>query len=102
MKLVIAIIRPALLPDVKEVLFDEKVEGFSVTDVMGCGNQWGHTESEKNTTVESNLIRKIKIEFQVAGTRVRPVIDKIMRVCRSGRIGDGKIFVLNVSNSVAM
>ncbi len=102
MKLVIAVIRPTKLPDVKDVLLDEKVEGFSVTEVMGCGSQSGNTESEKNSTVETNLLRKIKVEIEVPDKRVRPVIDKIAGVCRSGRIGDGKIFVLNVPLYVDM
>jgi nitrogen regulatory protein P-II 1 len=102
MKLVVAIIRPGKLPDVKDALLDENIEGFSAFEVMGCGNQWGHTESEKSSTVESSLIRKTKVEIEVPDTGVRKVIDKITGVCRSGRIGDGKIFVYNLPQSVAL
>jgi nitrogen regulatory protein PII len=102
MKLVVAVIRPTKLPDVKDVLLDETVEGFSVTEVMGCGSQSGHTESEKNSAFETNLLRKIKVEIEVPDKRVRALIGKIAGVCRSGRIGDGKIFVLNVPHTVSM
>jgi nitrogen regulatory protein P-II 1 len=96
MKLVIAIIRPTKLSEVKDVLLEEKVERFVITDVMGCGSQRGYTESYKNTTVEVNLIKKAKIEIEVSDKKVRSVVQKIIAVCRSGRFGDGKIFVVNV------
>jgi nitrogen regulatory protein PII len=96
MKLVIAIVRPTKVAEVKDVLFEEKVERFVVTDVMGCGSQKGYTESFKNTTVEVNLLKKAKIEIEVPDKKVRSVVQKIITVCRSGRFGDGKIFVVNV------
>jgi nitrogen regulatory protein P-II 1 len=96
MKLVIAIIRPTKLSEVKDVLLEEKVERFVITDVMGCGSQRGYTESYKNTTVEVNLIKKAKIEIEVSDKKVLSVVQKIIAVCRSGRFGDGKIFVVNV------
>jgi nitrogen regulatory protein P-II 1 len=96
MKLVIAIVRPTKVAEVKDVLFEEKVDRFVVTDVMGCGSQKGYTESFKNTTVEVNLLKKAKIEIEVADKKVRSVVQKIIAVCRSGRFGDGKIFVVNV------
>ncbi len=102
MKLVVAIIRPGKLPDVKDALLDDDIEGFSATEVMGCGNQWGHTESEKNSTVESNLMKKAKIELEVPDASVKKVVERITGVCRSGRIGDGKIFVLNLAQTMAL
>ncbi len=102
MKLVVAIIRQAKLPDVKDALLNEEVQSFSVLEVMGCGNQWGRTESEKNSTVESTLIKKTKLEIEVPEKSVQSVIGKIVGVCRSGRIGDGKIFVLNIPQCVTL
>jgi nitrogen regulatory protein PII len=102
MKLVIAIIRPAKVSEVKDVLFEEKVERFVVTDVMGCGSQKGYTESYKNTTVEVNLIKKAKLEIEVADKKVRSVVQKIIAVCRSGRFGDGKIFVVNIPKYIEL
>jgi nitrogen regulatory protein P-II 1 len=96
MKLVIAVIRPTKLLEVKDVLIEEKIERFVVTDVMGCGSQKGYTESYKNTTVEVNLLKKAKIEIEVSDKRVCSVIQRIIAVCRSGQFGDGKIFVVNV------
>jgi|WetSurMetagenome_2_1015567.scaffolds.fasta_scaffold00008_3 nitrogen regulatory protein PII len=102
MKLVVAIIRPGKVPDVTEALRDEGVNGFSATEVMGCGNQWGRTESEKNSTVESNLIRKTKVEFEVEEPAVSTVVARIVGACRTGRIGDGKIFVFDVRESTVV
>jgi nitrogen regulatory protein PII len=100
MKLIVAIIRPGKLSDVREALLDEPVESFTAFEVMGCGNQWGHTESEKNSTIESNLMKKVKIEIEIPEANARSVMNKIVTACRSGRIGDGKIFVLNASQCI--
>jgi nitrogen regulatory protein PII len=100
MKLVSAIIRPGKLQDLQDMLLNEGVDRFTVINVMGCGSQAGYTESYKNTTVEVNLLKKMKIEIQVADERVRSLIDRIITLCRSGKIGDGKIFVMNIPESV--
>lgn len=102
MKLVIAVIRPTKVSEVKDVLIEEKVERFAITDVMGCGSQKGYTESYKNTTVEVNLLKKAKIEMEVSDKRVRSVVQKIIAICRSGRFGDGKIFVVNIPRYVEL
>ena len=78
------------------MLRNEGVERFTVVNVMGCGNQSGYTESYKNTTVEVNLLKKMKLEFEVPDEKVRTLIDQIIKLCRSGKIGDGKIFVMNI------
>jgi nitrogen regulatory protein PII len=96
MKLIAAIIRPGKLQDLQEILLDEGVDGLTVNNVMGCGNQRGYTESFNNTTIEVNLIKKMKIEIEVPDEKVRTLIEKIIKLCRSGKIGDGKIFVMNI------
>jgi nitrogen regulatory protein PII len=97
MKLVSAIIRPGTLQDVRDMLRSEGVERFTVVNVMGCGTQSGYTESFKNTTIEVNLLKKMKLEIEVPDEKVRPTIDRLIKLCRSGKIGDGKIFVMNIS-----
>ena len=77
----------------------EGVERFTVVNVMGCGNQSGYTESYKNTTVEVNLMKKMKLEFEVPDEKAPALIGRIINLCRSGKIGDGKIFVMNISRS---
>jgi nitrogen regulatory protein P-II 1 len=96
MKLVSAIIRPGKLQDIQDMLQSEGVERFTVVNVMGCGNQSGYTESYKNTTIEVNLLKKMKLEFEIPDEKVSTLIDQIIRLCRSGKIGDGKIFVMNI------
>jgi nitrogen regulatory protein P-II 1 len=99
MKLITAIIRPGTLQEIRDMLQSEGVEQFTVVNVMGCGNQSGYTESYKNTTIEVNLLKKMKLEFEVPDEKVRVLIDQIIKLCRSGKIGDGKIFVMNVPQS---
>jgi nitrogen regulatory protein P-II 2 len=99
MKLLTAIVRPGKIQDVQDMLLDEGVERFSVMNVMGCGNQSGYTESYKNTNIEVNLLKKMKIEIEIPDQKVRPLIDRITQLCRSGKIGDGKIFVMNIPQS---
>jgi nitrogen regulatory protein PII len=96
MKLISAIIRPGKLQDIQDLLRSEGVERFTVVNVMGCGNQSGYTESYKNTTIEVNLLKKMKLEFEVPDEKVRILTDRIIKLCRSGKIGDGKIFVMNI------
>jgi nitrogen regulatory protein P-II 2 len=100
MKLLTAIIRPGKLQDIQDMILHEGVDRFMVVNVMGCGSQAGYTESFKNTTVEVNLVKKMKIEIQVADEKVRSLIDHIITLCRSGKIGDGKIFVMNIPECI--
>ncbi len=96
MKMVIAIIQPTRLPDVKQALFDAKVTKMTVTNVIGCGQQAGYTESYRGSIVEVNLLKKVRIEVAVNEDYVQPTIDAIIRGARTGNIGDGKIFVLDL------
>jgi len=96
MKLVSAIVRPGTLQDFQVMLLDQGVGMFTVVNVMGCGSQSGYTESYRNTTVEVNLLKKMKIDMEVPDEKVSPLIDRIISLCRSGKIGDGKIFVTDI------
>jgi nitrogen regulatory protein P-II 1 len=100
MKLVTAIIRPSRVLDVKDVLSDEPIERFTVTDVMGCG-AYGRISSRKST-IEVDLLKNAKIEIEVSAESVRSVIDKIINVCRSGKPGDGKIFVATIPECISL
>lgn len=99
MKLISAIIRPGKMQDIQEMLRAESVERFTVVNVMGCGNQGGYSESGKNATVEVNLMKKMKLEFEAPDEKAPVLIGRIVNLCRSGKIGDGKIFVMNISQS---
>ncbi len=100
MKMVVAIIQPARLPDVKQALFDAKVTKMTVTNVIGCGQQAGYTESYRGSIVEVNLLKKVRLEIGVNDDFVQPTIDAIIRGARTGNIGDGKIFVTDLPRCV--
>lgn len=96
MKMVVAIVRPEALEDVKEALFKAEIFKMTVNHVKGCGQQKGYTESYRGTIINVNLLNKVRIEIVVNDDYVKPTIDAIMDVARTGNIGDGKIFVLPV------
>jgi len=100
MKMIVAIIQPAKLPDVKKALFEAEVRKMTVTNVIGCGQQAGYTESYRGSVIEVNLIKKIRLEIAVNDNYVKPTIDAIIKGARSGNIGDGKIFVLDLPQCI--
>ena len=100
MKLIIAMIQPHKLPDVKEALFDAEVHKMTVTNALGCGQQKGFTETYRGVIHEVNLLKKIRLEIAVNEDFVQPTIDAIIRGARSGNIGDGKIFVLDLTECI--
>ena len=100
MKLVIAYIQPEKLNDVKQALYEAEVFKVSVTNALGCGQQRGYTESYRGVAVEVNLLKKVRLEIAVNESFVQPTIDAIIRGARTGRIGDGKIFVLNLTECI--
>ena len=102
MKLITAIIRTAKLEEVHEMLLSAPIERFTVTNVMGCGTQQGYTESFRNTTIEVNLIKKMKVDIEVQANKVQTIITSIMRICRSGKVGDGKIFVFDIPTCITL
>jgi nitrogen regulatory protein P-II 2 len=96
MKLIIAMIQPYKLPDVKRALFDARVYKMTVNNALGCGQQKGYTETYRGVVEEVNLLKKVRLEIAVNEDFVEPTIDAIIKGARTGNIGDGKIFVLNL------
>ncbi|MBU0571923.1 MAG: P-II family nitrogen regulator [Candidatus Omnitrophica bacterium] len=100
MKLIIAMIQPHKLPDVKAALFDADVHKMTVTNALGCGQQKGYTETYRGVVHEVNLLKKIRLEIAVNQDFVKPTIDAIMKGARTGTIGDGKIFILDLPRCI--
>jgi nitrogen regulatory protein P-II 1 len=100
MKLIIAYIQPHALNDVKQELYKAEVYKISVTNAMGCGQQKGYTEHYRGVEVEVNLLKKVRVEIAVNDNFVKPTIDAIIRGARSGEIGDGKIFILPIEETI--
>lgn len=94
MKLIIAVVQPEKLTEVKQALADAQVGKMTVSNVIGCGSQGGYTENYRGAVEEVNLLDKVRFEIAVNDDYVQPAIDAIIKGARSGKIGDGKIFVL--------
>lgn len=100
MKLIVAIIQPHKLTDVKQALFDNEVYLMTVSTVLGSGRQMGYTETYRGVPEEVNLLKKIKIEIAVNEDFVEPTIEAIIKGAKTGNIGDGKIFVLDLPQCI--
>ena len=100
MKLIIAMIQPHKLPDVKQALFDAEVYKMTVTNVLGCGQQKGYSETYRGVVHEVNLLKKIRLEIAVNENFIEPTINAIMKGAQTGKIGDGKIFVLDLPRCI--
>jgi nitrogen regulatory protein P-II 2 len=100
MKLVVAIIKPFKLEDVRDALMALGVQGLTVTEVKGYGRQKGHTEIYRGAEYAVNFLPKVKIEVAVASDRAAKVVETIASVAKTGQIGDGKIFVTPIENAV--
>jgi nitrogen regulatory protein P-II 1 len=100
MKKIEAIIKPFKLDEVKEALHEVGVQGMTVTEVRGFGRQKGHTELYRGAEYVVDFLPKVKIEVVVENGQVDDVIDAITQAARTGRIGDGKIFVMPVENVI--
>jgi nitrogen regulatory protein P-II 1 len=94
MKLIVAIIKPFKLEDVKEALSAAGIEGMTVTEVKGFGRQKGHTEIYRGSEYTADFLPKVKVEVAVADEVAGKAIDAIAKAAKTGKIGDGKIFVL--------
>ena len=94
MKLIIAIIRQEMLEPVQNALSEKEVYLMTVSNVHGCGRQRGYTETFRGGSIQIRLLPKLKLEIAVNEDFVKPTIDAIMSVAKTGRIGDGKIFVV--------
>lgn len=100
MKKIECIIRPEKLEEVKDTLKQLGIKGMTVSQVMGCGLQKGKTEYYRGVEININLLPKIKIELIIKDSEVDRIVDTIIKVARSGKIGDGKIFIYNVEDAV--
>ncbi len=100
MKLIIAMIQPHKLPDVKQALFDAEVHKMTVSNALGCGQQKGYSETYRGVVHEVNLLKKIRLEIAVNDDFVKPTIDAIIKGARTGTIGDGKIFILDLPECI--
>ena len=100
MKLVVAIIKPFKLDDVREALAEVGVQGVTVTEVKGFGRQKGHTELYRGAEYVVDFLPKIKLEVAVTDDQLDRVLEAIQQAARTGKIGDGKIFITNVERIV--
>jgi nitrogen regulatory protein P-II 2 len=100
MKLVIAVIKPFKLDEVREALSAGGVQGMTVTEVKGFGRQKGHTEIYRGAEYSTNMVPKIKIEVVVDDAEAARVVETIQQAAHTGSIGDGKIFVANIGQAV--
>jgi nitrogen regulatory protein P-II 1 len=100
MKLVEAIIKPFKLDEVKDALNEIGIEGITVSEVKGFGRQKGHTELYRGAEYVVDFIPKVKIEIAIADELVAKVVETIENTAKTGRIGDGKIFILPLDEAV--
>jgi len=100
MKLIKAIIKPFKLDDVREALSEIGVTGITVSEVKGFGRQKGHTELYRGAEYVVDFLPKVKVETVVDGDQVDKVIEAVSKAANTGKIGDGKIFVINVEQAV--
>jgi len=100
MKLIVAMIQPHKLPDVKKALFKEDIHKITVTNALGCGQQKGYTETYRGVIHEINLLKKVKIEIAVNENFVEPAINAIIKGAKTDKIGDGKIFVTSIEDCI--
>jgi nitrogen regulatory protein P-II 1 len=100
MKLIIAIIKPFKLEEVKDALSEIGVEGMTVTEVKGFGRQKGHTEIYRGSEYTVDFLPKVKLEIVVGSDLVAKTIDTIAKAAKTGKIGDGKIFIIPIEEAV--
>jgi len=100
MKLITAIIKPFKVDDVRQAIADLGVQGVTVTEVQGFGRQRGHTEIYRGAEYRVDFLPKTKVEIAVDDTVVEQVIEAITNVARTGKIGDGKLFVTQLHQAV--
>jgi nitrogen regulatory protein P-II 1 len=100
MKKVEAVLKPFKLDEVREALTGVGIQGLTVTEVKGYGRQKGHTELYRGAEYVVDFLPKVKVEVIIADTLVERAIEAIIKAARTGKIGDGKIFVTNVEQAV--
>ena len=100
MKLIIAIIKPFKLEEVKEALSEIGIEGMTVTEVKGFGRQKGHTEIYRGSEYTVDFLPKVKVEIVVTDEIVGKTVDTVVKAAKTGKIGDGKVFVVGLEEAV--
>lgn len=100
MKKIEAFIRPEKIVDIKDMLVSMHIGGLSVSEVMGCGNQKGWKNYVRGSEVDVNFLPKLKIELVVRDEHLEDVVNKICEISKTGEVGDGKIFVIDVQESI--
>ncbi|NCO32956.1 MAG: transcriptional regulator [Armatimonadetes bacterium CG2_30_59_28] len=100
MKMLIAVIRPHKLQDVKSALSEIGISGMTVSDVRGCGRQKGHVERYRGSEYTIDLLAKVRLEIVVDDDQLEAAADCVAKAARTGEIGDGKIFVLPLEDAV--
>ena len=100
MKMIIAVIQPDKLTDVKAALMAAQVYKMTAMNVIGCGQQMGYKETYRGAITEVNLLKKVELQIAVNDDFVKPTIDAIIKGARTGNIGDGKIFVLDLPECI--
>ena len=100
MKLVIALIQPHKLPDVKKALFDANITRITVSNVLGAGSEKGYIESYRGVEEEINLLKKIRIEIAVNDNFVEHVVKAVIKGAKTGEAGDGKIFIQSLAECI--
>ena len=100
MKKIEAIIRHFKLEEVKNALSEQNVHGMTITEVRGFGRQKGHKETYRGTEYTVDFVPKVKLEVVVTDSQMQMTLDTIMRAAQTGQIGDGKIFVTDLANSI--
>jgi nitrogen regulatory protein P-II 1 len=100
MKKIEAIIKPFKMEDVKEALTEIGIEGMTVSEVKGFGRQKGHTEIYRGSEYTVDFLPKVKFEIVVPDDRVQRVVETIVQTARTGKIGDGKVFVISIDEAI--
>ena len=100
MKLIVAYIQPERLNEVKKELYAREIYKMSVTNAMGCGQQMGYHESYRGVDIEVNLLKKVRIEIAVNAEFVDQTIEGIIAGARTNTIGDGKIFIIDLTECI--
>src|SRR5947199_1401042 len=100
MKLIIAIIKPFKLEEVKDALATAGIEGMTVTEVKGFGRQKGHTEIYRGSEYTVDFLPKVKIEIATSDAAAPKAVEVIVKAAKSGKIGDGKVFVLPIEDTI--
>ena len=100
MKLVVAYIQPERLNSVKQALYERNIYKMSVTNALGCGEQKGYHETYRGAEIEVTLLKKVRVEIALNNDFVKPAVEAIIKGAKTGKIGDGKIFVQDLSECI--